>query len=241
VIQGDCLDVMRDLPEGSVDLVLTDLPYGTTRNQWDCALPLSALWAAYRRVLAPGASIVLTAQSPFDKLLACSNLSWLRHEWVWVKEQGTGHLNANRAPLKQHEVVLVFCARGPTYSPQMAPGRSYTRTASRRLSGNYGYYVERDRAKGPQRYPTTVLTFAHDHPRLHPTQKPVALFAYLMRTYSAPGALVLDNCAGSGTTAVAAIEEGRHYLLIEKEQQYARLCAQRIAAAQPRLPFTIAN
>jgi site-specific DNA-methyltransferase (adenine-specific) len=216
--------------------VLADLPYGTTACKWDSVLPLDTLWKEYKRVLRPRGAVVLTGSQPFTTALISSNLKWFRYEWIWEKAQGTGYLNANRNPMKSHENILVFYSRLGTYNPQRAPGKPYRAT-----SGAVGGFV-RDKTVGGYltvsdggRYPTTVLRFDPDAPKQHPTQKPVALMAYLIRTYSNPGDLVLDNTAGSGTTGVAAIETGRRAILIEQDADYYRIMCERIAAAQPPL------
>lgn len=222
ILNADCFDALPSIEPGSVDMVFCDLPYGTTRNDWDSLVPLDRLWPLLRRVAKPSAAMVFTAQTPFDKLLGVSNLRELRYEWVWEKTNATGHLNAKRAPMKAHENVLVFYRRQPTYNPQITHG--HVRKAANRGAGtstNYG-------AHGPSgydstsRYPRSVLTFRSDkqRSRLHPTQKPVALMEYLIRTYTNPGELVLDPTAGAMTTAVAARNLGRDFICIEKDPDY---------------------
>lgn len=230
LMQGDCLKLMRDLPGASVDMVLCDLPYGTTRNNWDSVIPLDALWSQYER-LCTGA-VVLTAQTPFDKVLGASNVGALRYEWVWQKTHATGHLNAKRAPMKAHENVLVFYDQQPTYNPQMTSGH-VRKTATKRkdVGTNYGAQsFDSISYDSTERYPRSVLTFASDKQRsnLHPTQKPVALMRYLIATYTNPGDVVLDNCMGSGTTGVACAELGRRFIGIEKEPDYFKTASRRI-------------
>lgn len=228
---GDCLDVMAALPAACVDLVLCDLPYGTTRNKWDSAIPLEPLWRAYRRVAKPDAAIVLTAQAPFDKALGASNLAMLRYEWIWHKNNPSGHLNANRAPMKAHENVLVFYEKQPTYNPQKTTGHERKRTTRRGFSANYGAQRETS-IDTTERFPRSVIEIA-GHPKsetTHPTQKPVALMEYLIRTYTNAGALVLDNCMGSGTTGVACANTGRDFLGIERDPGYFAMARERIAA-----------
>lgn len=236
---GDCLEVMAGIPDGSVDMILADLPYGATRNRWDSMIPLEPLWAHYKRIVKPKGAIALTAQSPFDKVLGCSNLAWLRHEWVWVKAGPTGHLNANRAPLKAHELVLIFASGLGIYNPQMGKGHSYAKARGRHGT-NYGKGSSEQgfTFNHGTRYPTSVLQVPHDAARygghaertVHPTQKPVALFAYLIRTYTNPGDMVLDSCAGSGTTGVACQQEGRRCILIEKDANYYQTMRDRLSA-----------
>jgi site-specific DNA-methyltransferase (adenine-specific) len=234
---GECIERMAALPDQSVDLVLCDLPYGTTRNKWDCPLDLAALWKQYDRVCK--GAVVLTAQTPFDKVLGASNLKNLRYEWVWEKTHATGHLNAKRAPMKAHENVLVFYERQPTYNPQKTFGharkssvktKDITRTYGRQAFTALLY-------DSTERYPRSVLRFASDKQRsnLHPTQKPVALIEYLVRTYTNEGDLVLDNCMGSGSTGVAALRAGRRFVGIELEASYFAIAADRIARENAQL------
>lgn len=230
--QGDCFDVLPSLADQSVDLVLCDLPYGTTRNKWDCPLDLSALWKQYNRVCR--GAVVLTAQTPFDKVLGVSNLENLRYEWIWEKGNATGHLNAKRAPMKAHENALVFYRSQPTYNPQMTDG--HVRKTSRRVgySTNYGAVKEAS-YDSTHRYPRSVLQFPSDKQKsaLHPTQKPVAFMDYLIRTYTNPGDTVLDNCMGSGTTGVAALGAGRKFIGMESDPGSFDTACARIMSANP--------
>ena len=235
VHEGDCLELMKRIPDGSVDMILCDLPYGTTRNKWDSIIPLDELWAQYERVIKDRGAIVLTAQTPFDKILGASNLKLLRYEWIWRKNRGTGHLNAKRMPLKNHENILVFYKKLPTYIPQFTEGEPYIRKDCGKDSlnkGNYGRTNETHTtvSKGG-RYPLSVVDFSSVERTIHPTQKPVALFEYLIRTYTNEGETVLDNCIGSGTTAVAAINTGRKFIGIEQESEYVEIARKRIADA----------
>jgi len=229
ITQGDCLEVMRDILDGSVDMILCDLPYGTTRNKWDSIIPLDELWAQYERIIKDNGAIVLTAQTPFDKVLGASNLSLLRYEWIWSKNRGTGHLNAKKMPLKNHENILVFYKKLPTYNPQMREGKAYVRKNGKG-SSNYGKQTSVE-SINDKRYPLSVLDFPIVEKTAHPTQKPVALFEYLIRTYTNEGETVLDNCIGSGTTAVAAINTNRQFIGIEKEPEYVEIGNRRISEA----------
>lgn len=209
---GDCLEIMPTLAAGSVDMILCDMPYGTTQNKWDSVLPLPELWAEYRRICR--GAIVLTAAQPFTSWLVSSNYKDFRYEWIWEKEP-TGHLNAKKRPMQSHESILVFGA--PAYSPQGTVStlrkrgpKDNTRSENYGKTGVKGAY-EQTRTG----YPTSILSFAKDRNKLHPTQKPVALFEYLIKTYSNEGDLILDNTAGSGTTAIAAENTGRHWICIE--------------------------
>ena len=234
ITHGDCLEVMPTLPAASVDMILADLPYGTTRNKWDSVIPLEPLWAEYRRVVKPAGAIVLTAQMPFTAVLALSNRAWLRYEWIWQKERGTGYLNSGRMPLKDHENILVFSQRSPRYYPQLTPGRPYRHVAQGQ-SSNYGRRGRVICLNEGTRQPTTVLYVPRDRPVVHPTQKPVALFEYLIRTYTLPGDVVLDNVAGSGTTAVACLNTGRDYICIEKDPHYVDVARKRVQECVARL------
>jgi len=237
IIHGDCLDVLPSIPDGSVDMVLCDLPYGTTANPWDSIIPLNALWAQYKRVVKRDGAIVLTAQTPFDKVLGCSNLAWLRYEWVWLKNQPSGHLNAAHAPMKIHENVLVFHDKLPVYNPQRREGKSYRRTPTRSFSANYGTQTSEPREVAGGRCPVTSIFFARDPQigHLHPTQKPVDLFRYLIRTYTNPGDLVLDNACGVATTAIAAHREGRDFICIERDAGYVEVGRKRLTDEQAQL------
>lgn len=230
---GDCLEVMKSIPDGGVDMILCDLPYGTTRNKWDSVIDLNALWTEYKRI--SRGAIVLTAQSPFDKVLGVSNLSMLRYEWIWEKTHPTGHLNAKRAPMKAHENVLVFYERQPTYNPIKTIGHA-RKTATKRKDETPTYGSQTFSSlpyDSTERYPRSVVTFASDKQRssLHPTQKPVALMEYLIKTYTNEGDMVLDNCMGSGTTGVACMNTGRKFIGIEMDDGYFNIAKERIESA----------
>lgn len=238
LLQGDCLELMKDLPDQSIDMVLADLPYGTTRNKWDSVIELAQLWPEYRRVCK--GAIVLTAQTPFDKVLGASNLSMLRYEWIWEKSAATGFLNAKKSPLKAHENLLVFYDQLPTYNPIMTEGHTIKRVNVNHAgeSPNYGKQLTRKPYESTARYPRSVLRFPKDN-RLsayHPTQKPVALMEYMIRTYTNAGDTVLDNTMGSGTTGVACMNTARNFIGMEKDDPelgdyYFRVACDRIAAA----------
>jgi len=230
---GDCLDLMQQLPDRSVDLVLADLPYGTTANKWDSVIPLEPLWREYLRVCK--GAFVLTAQAPFDKVLGMANLPMLRHEWIWEKTSASGHLNVNRAPLKAHENVLVFSRSQPTYNPIKTDGHVRKQTV-RREGGSSNYGAQKFDSityDSTERFPGSVLRFPKDTQRskLHPTQKPVALMEYFIRTYSNAGETVLDNCFGSATSAIACINTGRRFIGMEKDEGYFRIGVARVRSA----------
>jgi len=229
-IFGDCLQAMPLLADNSVDMILADLPYGTTRCSWDSVIPLEPLWAEYRRICR--GAILLFAQTPFDKVLGVSNLPMLRYEWIWEKTHATGHLNARRAPMKAHENVLVFYDRQPTYNPQKTFGH-VRKTATKRgdITQIYGRQAfEPLPYDSTERYPRSVQIFASDKQRskLHNTQKPVDLCEYLIRTYSNVGDVILDNCMGSGTTGVACFNTGRQFVGIESDAEIFAIAQERL-------------
>lgn len=236
---GDCLEVMKQIPDASIDLVLTDPPYGTTKNKWDSAINLSDLWSQLSRITKPRSAAVIFAQTPFDKILGASNIAELKYEWIWEKEQGTGHLNSKFCPMKKHENILVFSksaasfVRNPDdamlYFPQMSEGKAYTTTKGS-LSSNYDAKNDKivTTVNEGFRYPTSVLKFQRDKEKLHPTQKPVALNEYLVQTYTSKGQTVLDCFMGSGTAGVACRNLGRAFIGIEKDENYFNIAKKRI-------------
>lgn len=233
---GDCLELLPALESASVDMVLTDLPYGTTRNAWDSVIDLEQWWPQILRVAKPSAAIVLTAQTPFDKVLGTSRLDLLRYEWIWEKPSATGHLNARKMPMKAHENILVFYRTLPTYNPQMTEGHerkvsSIEHKRNSHFSTNYGRYLNKG-YDSTTRFPRSVIKFSTDKQKskLHPTQKPVALFEYLIRTYTNEGDMILDTCGGSGTTAVAARNTGRRSIVMENDPDYFRASEMRLNA-----------
>src|SRR5574344_720945 len=230
---GDCLEIMKNIADKSVDMILCDLPYGTTRNKWDSVIPLEALWEQYRRVIKPNGAIVLTAQTPFDKVLGCSNLQMLKYEWIWEKSKSTGYLNAKKMPMKAHENILVFYKRLPNYNPQYKNGRPYSYNHEPGDSGsNYGTVGYSTVDIVTTRYPRSVIRFDVDRKaEYHPTQKPVALFEYLIKTNTNPGELVLDNCMGSGSTGVACVNTNRKFIGIELDEKYYDISCKRITNA----------
>ena len=229
VIHGDCLEVMPTLPDKSIDMILCDLPYGTTQCKWDSIIPFEPLWKEYKRLIKDNGAIVLTASQPFTSALVMSNPDMFKYEWVWVKSKITGVLNAKRMPVRKHEQVLVFSANGlPRYYPQGL--KEHGKTVKQ--GGNSQNYGERNRKEYIKEYsncPRDVLEINSEGKTLHPTQKPVALFEYLIKTYTNEGETVLDNCAGSGTTAIACLNTKRNYILIEKEKEYIEIINKRIA------------
>ena len=227
IYNEDCLEGMKKIPDKSVDMILCDLPYGITRNKWDSVISLDKLWEQYNRIIKDNGAIVLTAQTPFDKVLGVSNLKMLKYEWIWTKYSGTGHLNAKKMPMKNHENILVFYKKLPTYNPQMTKGTPYTQKSGK-ASSNYNPQERVTTVNEGYRYPLTVQRFNNER-GLHPTQKPVALFEYLIKTYTNEGETVLDNCMGSGTTAIAAINTNRNYIGFELDEEYYNLANERIS------------
>ena len=232
----DCLKIMPTLKPHSVDMILCDLPYGTTNNSWDTVIPFDELWTQYKRLITDTGCIALFAQAPFDKVLACSNLEMFKYEWIWQKTMATGFANSKHAPMKGHEQILIFSKgvaapssrdnRYMTYNPQMTEG-SFYKTKSKPTSSNYGVnksFV----SESSERYPVDIIEFQHDRPSVHPTQKPVALCEYLIKTYTNEGMVVLDNCMGSGSTGVASVRLNRDFIGIEKEKKYFDIAKKRI-------------
>ena len=231
---GDCLELLEDVESGSIDMVLADLPYGMTRNAWDCELDLNALWGHYRRIVKPCGAVVLFASGMFTAKLMRSNPRMWRYNLVWRKTSPTGFLNAKKMPLRAHEDICVFYRRPPVYHPQMGTGTRKVSTArhkrASRQSTNYGDYGL-NTYDSTERYPVSVLEFASDKQwcAIHPTQKPVALCEWLIRTYTDEGGVVLDNCMGSGSTGVAALRCGRRFVGIEKDEGYYQAAKERLA------------
>jgi hypothetical protein len=228
------------LPDNSVDAVITDVPYGTTACAWDTVIPFAPMWDMVERVMKPRGAFVTTASQPFTSALIMSRRAWFRYCWVWEKSLATGYLNANRAPMKAHEDIAVFSAHGHVFNPQKEHGKPYCAT-----SGAVGDVV-RDKTvggyttvNGGDRFPRSVLRFNSAANPVHGTQKPVDLFAYLVRTYTNPGDTVLDFCMGSGTTGVACAQTGRSFIGCEISPEYFAVAEARIAAARQvqTLPF----
>lgn len=232
LLQGDCMELLKSVPRDSVDLVLCDLPYGTTQNAWDSVLPLAELWQEYRRVCR--GAVVLTAAQPFTSALIQSNLRDFKYCWIWDKvNRPTGHLNSKKQPLRITEDVCVFYRRQPKYNPQMTQGVPYRSVSGKSASSaNYGqqeYGVVTE--NNGTRYPRNLLRIAvsrKEEGRVHPNQKPVALMEYFIKTYSNAGDVVLDNCMGSGTTGVAAVSLGRFFIGMERNPDYFSVAQQRI-------------
>lgn len=238
LMQGNCLERMKEIPSGSVDLILADPPYGTTACKWDSVIPLEPMWEQLKRIIKPNGAIVMTAAQPFTSLLVCSNLKMFKYDWVWKKPKGTGHLNARKQPMRDKEDVLVFYSKQCTYNPQMSEGAPYqhkagkdqTKTSS--MSDCYGAHTNKRYANDGFRYPKQILKFGVvERGAVHPTQKPVALMEYLIKTYTNDGETVLDFAMGSGTTGVACVNTGRRFIGIELDESYFNIASKRITDA----------
>jgi len=239
IIHGDCLEVMPQLPNGSVDMILCDLPYGTTACKWDTIIPFEPLWREYKRIIKSNGAIVLTASQPFTSALVMSNVKMFRYSLVWDKvNRYTGTLLANKQPMKRHEDILVFYKNQSTFNKQFREGKPYFR--ARQVSKGVGQYATNDLIRKPtinngQHNPCSIIQIKGDNKldkNKHPSQKPVALFEYLIKTYTNENDLVLDNCAGSGTTGVACKNLNRNFILIEKDLAYLNIAQTRIAAIE---------
>ena len=264
VFEADCLDLMPLIPDKSVDMVLCDLPYGTTQNKWDSVIDLDKLWAQYTRIVKENGVIVLTSQGIFTAHLILSNEKWFKYKIVWIKSKSTNFLNAKKQPLRKHEDICVFYRQQPTYNPQMADGEGYDKGIRKdQFTGSYGDFKPRHVKSNGQRYPNDVICFeegpqedylyfktAESEGKVyHPTQKPVELGRYLIRTYTNPGDVVLDNACGSGSFLVAAALEGRKYIGIEKNKDvklhktidtyYIEVCNQRLEEVINNSLFTL--
>ena len=220
VIEGDCIQIMQRIPDDSIDMVLCDLPYGTTQNKWDSLVPLEKLWTEYKRIVKDDGAIVLTSQGIFTAVLIMSQPKLFKYKWVWEKSKATNFLNAKKQPLRKHEDVCVFYKKQPVYHPQMTEGEPYDKGFRKvQLSGSYGDFQSVHVKSDGERYPTDVVYFKTAESEgevFHATQKPVELGRYFIRTYSNPGDIVLDNTSGSGSFLVAALMEGRNFVGIEK-------------------------
>lgn len=229
---GDCLERMKEIPDGSADMILCDLPYGTTQNKWDSVIPFDALWEHYWRVLRPNGAVILTAAQPFTAALIMSQVGSFKYQWVWEKSQAVGHLNAWKQPMRKHEDICVFYQKQPTYNPQITdkPKENIRpQTGRTKTTNNYGKH-ELNVFKCPpdKSMPSSVLKFANAQKTVHPTQKPVALMEYLIRTYTNEDDTVLDNTMGSGTTGVACRNTNRKFIGIEMDPTYYGIACGRI-------------
>lgn len=246
LLNGDCLEMMKEIPDKSIDLIVADLPFGTTPASWDKTLPMDKLWEQYKRIIKPNRAIVLFGQQPFTSLLISSNIDMWKYNWIWEKDNGTNFMNSHYQPLKITEDICVFGSGATSftknnnnliYNPQFEKGKPYTITSGQQKSNSAvvrggkggredvgGYKTEND----GKRYPKNLIKFNRDKDKLHPTQKPVALLEYLIKTYSNENDLVLDNTAGSCTTAVACENTNRRWLCMEYLSEYCEIGKQRL-------------
>ena len=234
---GDCLELMQTIPDGSVDMILCDLPYGTTACKWDTVIPFAPLWAHYKRIAKRNAAIVLTASQPFTTMLIASNMRDFRYCWYWKKPQGVDPFMAKHRPLNNVEDVCVFSMAKVQYNPQSVIGNPYTVKRdknARKLEVTGQTMRPSETVNSGTRLPTRLLEFNQQR-GFHPTQKPVALMEYLIRTYTREGETVLDNCMGSGTTGVACVNTGRDFIGIEQDDKYFKIASERIASTPQRL------
>lgn len=233
LMHGDCLELMKDIPDGSVDMIICDLPYGTTACKWDSIIPFEELWKGYCRIIKDDGAIILFGSEPFTSILICSQISLFRYDLIWDKQKGCDFLNANRKPLKSHENILVFYKKSPTYNKQYWYSTPYKKiNGNKKQSSVYhdSHDVDTESTDG-KRNPLSILSFPRDGNRVHPTQKPVALLEYLIKTYTNEGETVLDNCMGSGSTGVACVNTNRRFIGIELDDKYFEIAKQRIDAA----------
>jgi DNA modification methylase len=233
LLHGDCLYKMSEIESGSVDMILTDPPYGTTACKWDSIIPLEPMWEQLKRIIKPNGAIVMTASQPFTSVLTCSNLDMFKYSLVWEKPSSTGHLNAKKMFMRAHEDVLVFYSNPPVYNPQMTHGhkrKAATADREKKESDCYGSQKGVTSYDSTSRYPRSVQVFSSDKQKskLHPTQKPVALMEYLIKTYTNEGETVLDFTMGSGTTGVAAKKLNRDFIGIEMDDAYFKIAKERI-------------
>jgi site-specific DNA-methyltransferase (adenine-specific) len=234
IYQGDCLQVMREIADKSIDLICCDLPYGVTQNPEDKPLPLDILWKEYKRILKDGGVIVLTSQFPFTLDLILSNKEWFKYDLIWDKQLVSGFLNANKMPLRVHEHILVFYKKCKTYNPQKTAGaKSHSKGKPKtNANNNYGEFgfIDNGELLGELKHPTSILSIPKPHPSvaLHRTEKPVALAEWIIKTYTNKGAVVLDNCIGCGWTAIAAKKNGRNFIGIELRQDFVEIALKRV-------------
>jgi DNA modification methylase len=225
---------MKDIPDGSVDAIITDPPYGTTACKWDSVIDFGLMWEQLNRIIKPNGAIVLFGSEPFSSALRMSNIKNYKYDWVWVKEQGTGFLNSKQQPLRNNEQISVFYKKQPTYNPQMRTGFKPYKTKKGGLTDNYSkdYTEVVVTESNGERYPLNTLNFTRDNNKKHPTQKPVALMEYLIKTYTNENETVLDFTMGSGSTGVACVNTNRNFIGIEMDDKYFKIAEQRIKDQQ---------
>ena len=233
IYNEDCLEGMKRIPDKSIDMILCDLPYGTTACKWDTVIPFEPLWEQYERIIKDNGAIVLTASQPFTSELVMSNPRMFKNEWIWKKQKPTNFYQVKQQPLKEHESILIFAKKRINYNPQGTITVSVKSGRKNKSSNLYSDYDGGDYVQTVGNYPRSILAYPTegDKKRLHPTQKPVALFEYLIKTYTNEGETVLDNCIGSGTTAIACINTKRNYIGFELDKHYCDIANERIQKA----------
>ena len=241
LMHGDCLEKMKEIPDGSIDLILTDPPYGTTACKWDSIIPLDLMWEQLKRIIKPKGAIILLGAQPFTSILICSNLTMYKHNWVWEKSRSGSAISAKYCPVKIHEDILVFCKSSPNYYPILEVGKPYTRKCNTETENNHKFGTDGkvDVINTGTRYPKSIRFEKQNwskQQQVHPTQKPVALMEYLIKTYSIEGETVLDFTMGSGTTGVACMNTNRKFIGIEKDNNYFQIAKYRIISAKPEEP-----
>ena len=232
LMQGDCLERMKEIPDGSVDMILTDPPYGTTACKWDSIIPLEPMWEQLKRIIKPNGAIVMTASQPFTTALIASNMKMFSYCLIWEKSKPVGHLNAKRKPMNKHEDVVLFAKKQPTYNPQGLKAISPRLVSRSNKGGIYGESAGKPSVRKFTGYPNSILRFNSQNGELHPTQKPVALMEYLIKTYTNEGETVLDFTMGSGTTGVACVNTSRHFIGIELDETYFNIAKERVNNAK---------
>lgn len=245
ILHGDCLELMKGIPNGSIDMILCDLPYGTTQNKWDSIIPFDLMWNQYKRIIKTTGIIALTASQPFSSALVMSNPLMFKHEWIWIKNKGSNFANTVREPFKEHEQVLIFSNGKWTYNKQM---QQRTNSGLDRVkykfhleskTKNYREFKGRGQVVMPElRVPSSWQKIKTEN-GLHPTQKPTALFEYLIKTYTNEGDLVLDNCGGSGTTAIACLKTNRNFIVMEKEKKYYDIIQDRVSLYKSNIQMSL--
>ena len=236
IYNEDCLEGMKRIPDRSIDMILCDLPYGTTACKWDVIIPFEPLWEQYNRIIKDNGVIVLFGSEPFSTLLRYSNLKMFKYDWIWEKEQGANFMLCKYQPYKVHEIISVFSKKTHVYNPQMTMGKPYI--SGKGTSGDItGNVIKVQTKNNGTRYPRSIQYFTTDKGKgsKHPTQKPVALLEYLIKTYTNEGDVVLDNCMGSGSTCVAAVNTNRHYIGFELDEKYFDIACQRLDEVEEKI------
>jgi len=237
IYHGDCLELMKDIPNGSVDMILCDLPYGTTACKWDSVIPFDKLWDEYNRIIKANGAIILFGSQPFTSALIMSNLKMFKYELIWHKSHPTGFASSKKRTMKYHENILVFYNKQPTYNPQMTKGKPnhWTVNKAGTVSNSQPKLGEIENKNGDNKFPNSVMYFncPNRNGILHPTQKPLELLEYLVKTYTNEGDTVLDNCVGSGTTAIACLNTNRKFIGIEKDEKYFNVATERVLNWKP--------